>query len=789
MKFSVQWLREWVNPPLNTHELASQLTMAGLEVEAVDNYCTGLNRVVVSRVAGITNHPSEPALRICSLQAGDHIFSVVSGAPEIRSGACYALALPGAILPGGNRISASEIKGQVSEGMLCSGAELGLNEDSECLLELDQDADVGVSLEEYLCLQDEIIELSLTPNRGDCLGILGIAREVGVLNRMQINPPALRETAPELTDSRAVELEVPAACPRYLGRVIRGIDIQRKTPDWIIERLRRSGLRCINIVVDLTNYILLELGQPMHAFDHSLLTGGICVRLAREGERLELLDGQDCRLATNTLVITDASGPIAMAGIMGGQKTAVSMATTDIFLESAYFSPDAIQGRSRQYNLHTDSSHRYERGVDFTLQQIAMNRATELILNYCGGKAGPVTHACETEHLPSRKPIRLRASRLEQVLGTRINPEKCTEILNSLKMFVIADPAGWQVRPPPFRFDINIEVDLIEEIARINSYEAIPSTGIPANLRITQSSSKLEFKQIKQVLVSHGYQEAISYSFIDGTVQNLFSSAVSSIRLSNPISSELGEMRQSLWPGLLMALAHNIKRQQSRVRLFEVGRIFKMNPNLEQRLVIAGISYGNIYPKQFDKNNISSNFYDMKTDLEAIIAAFIPTNELQYKQSTHQALHPGRSAEIFINNQYIGSIGSIHPGILKQLEIPSDVYAFELELLNLPAIRPIKYVKISKYPSIRRDLAVVLDEGINYENIAKCVQNQASDLLENLELFDVYQGEGIDIGKKSLALGLTFQGTSSTLTDGMVEELLDKVLSALNTEFGATLRE
>ena len=789
MKFSVQWLREWVDPPLNAHELADQLTMAGLEVEAVYNYCTGFNQVVVSRVEGITNHPSGSALRICSLQAGDHLISVVSGAPEIRLGACYALALPGAVLPGGNRISASEIKGQISEAMLCSEAELGLSADSECLLELDQDADVGIPLEEYLCLQDEIIELSLTPNRGDCLGIRGISREVGVLNRMQIHPPTMREIVPEITDSRAVRLEEPAACARYLGRVIRGIDIRRKTPDWIKERLRRSGFRCINIIVDITNYILLELGQPMHAFDNLVLTGEICVRLAREGEQLELLDGQDCRLATDTLVITDASGPVAMAGIMGGQKTAVSLASTDIFLESAYFSPDAILGRARQYSLHTDSSHRYERGVDFRLQQIAMNRASELILKYCGGKAGPVTHACETEYLPSRKPIRLRAARLEQVLGTRINPEKCTEILNCLEMSVIADPEGWQVRPPSFRFDINIEVDLIEEIARINGYEAIPSTGIPANLRITQSSSKQELKQIRQILVSHGYQEAITYSFIDGTVQNMFSSDVSSIKLCNPISSELGELRQSLWPGLLMALTHNIKRQQSRVRLFEVGRIFRMNPALEQISVIAGISYGNIYPKQWDGSNLLSNFYDMKTEVEASIAAFFPNNELQYRQSTHKALHPGRSAEIFIKNQYIGSIGSIHPGILKQMEIPGDVYAFEFELLNLPAISPIKYVKISKYPSIRRDLAIVLDEGISYENVANCVQKQASDLLENLELFDVYQGEGIDIGKKSLALGLTFQGTSSTLTDRMVEELLDKVLSALHTEFGATLRE
>lgn len=789
MKFNIQWLREWVNPPLTTQELADKFTMAGLEIEIVETQQSDFNGVMVARLSEISNHPTAPTLKICTLHVGDGVHKVISGAPNLHIGACYALALPGAHLPGGRLIQQTEIKGEASQGMLCSAEELGLNGEMAALLELDNSAAVGAALEEYLGLPDDIIELALTPNRGDCLGIRGIAREVGVLTKTKVDSPSFPVIAPSILDTRAVRLEDPAACPRYLGRVIRGVDNRRKTPDWLNERLRRCGLRSINIVVDITNYIMLELGQPMHAFDDEQLVGDICVRRAGEGERLVLLDGQNCRLSANTLVIADVSGPIAMAGIIGGSQTAVSESTTDLFLECAYFSPDAIQGRARQYGLHTDSSHRYERGVDYELQQSAMERATDLIQNICGGQAGPLTHACVGDHLPSRSAIVLRKKRLERVLGAHVTTMTCTDILKRLECALVDKKDRWEVTPPSFRFDINLEVDLIEEIARVHGYSNIPSDAIPAALRITERASDPRFSQIKQLLVARGYQEAITYSFVDQAMQESFADAESGIRLSNPISSEQNEMRQSLVPGLVSVLIRNINRQQNRVRIFEIGRIYKLNPGLMQPPVVAGISYGNINNIQWDGNNIYSNFYYLKSDVEAILTPYVTLNSMRYTQSSIKALHPHHSAGIFLGNQFIGSLGMIHPSIAQQFNILGNIYIFEINLENIFCKTPAKYRNVSKFPAIRRDMSIVLDEGIPYINVADSIQKCTSGYLENLELFDVYRGEGIDIGKKSLALGLTFQVTSSTLTDSVVDELFEKVLFVLKIEFGAKLRE
>ena len=789
MKFNIQWLREWVNPHLTSQEFADKFTNAGLEVEALESLQYDFCGVIVARLSETSIHPTAPSLKICTLHSVDRDYKVISGAPNLHIGACYALALPGTCLPGGRFIQQTEIKGEVSEGMLCRGGELGLNGESATLLELDESAAVGVTLEEYLGLPDDIIELALTPNRGDCLSIRGIAREVGVLTKTKFKPPSIPVIVPSIPDSRAVRLEDPVACPRYLGRVIKGIDNYRKTPDWLIERLRRCGLRSINIVVDITNFIMLELGQPMHAFDNKRLAGDICVRLAGEGERLVLLDGQDCRLAINTLVIADITGPIAMAGIIGGNLTAITESTTDLFLESAYFSPDAIQGRARQYGLHTDSSHRYERGVDYELQQLAMERATDLILQICGGQAGPLTHACAQDHFPSRATIFLRKTRLEKVLGTQIETQTCKDILKRLECAVVDRKDGWEVTPPSFRFDINLEVDLIEEIARVHGYTNIPSGAIPAALRITKRASDPQFSQIKQLLAVRGYQEAITYSFVDHALQEPFADAESVIRLSNPISSEHDEMRHCLVPGLISVLIRNLNRQQNRVRIFEIGRIYKFNQGLVQPPAVAGISYGNIYNKQWNGNNVYSDYYHIKSDVEAILAKYVALNSIRYNPLAIKALHPQRSSGIFLENQYVGVLGMIHPSILRQFNIPNDIYIFEINLENISRKDPVKYKIVSKFPSIRRDMAIVLDEIIAYRDVVDSIQKNSSGYLENLELFDVYRGEGIDIGKKSLALGLTFQVTSSTLTDSVVEELFNRVLSALKTEFGVKLRE
>lgn len=790
MKFSEQWLREWVDPPVSAHELAEQLTMAGLEVECLEACQPGFSGVIVAEIVRIECHPNDDRLSVCQVTTGSgDTTTVVCGAPNVVSGRYYALAPPESILPGNRVIQPVTVKGIHSAGMLCSGAELGLSDENDIILELDSTAQAGMKLQDYLTLNDHIIELSLTPNRGDCLGIHGIAREVGVINSLDIHPPGIGEVAIGTGLAKKITLAAPQACPKYIGRVIEEIAINTVTPVWIKERLRRSGLRSINIIVDITNYVMLELGQPMHAFDIDLLQGDITVRFARSGEHLDLLDGQHCNLIEQTLVIADESGAIAMAGIMGGLNTAVTDKTRNIFLESAFFTPDAIQGKARQYGLHTDSSRRYERGVDFELQQTAMDRASQLIIKYCSGKAGPVSAACEAGYLPVRKPVLLRAGRLEQLLGTRINKARCTEILERLGMEVIAEQDSWQVTPASFRFDINIEVDLIEEIARIYGYNNLPSTDLQSNLRIHQVSDNSNPDKLRYALVSRGYQEAITYSFIDSRLQQLFADPACSIVLKNPISAELGEMRQSLWPGLIMALQHNINRQQQRVRLFEHGRIFKNTTELVQETVISGLCYGNIIPKQWDMDDISCSIYDIKSDVEALIAELSSTANVSYEKYKEACLHPGRAAEIYDNNQLIGVMGAIHPEILKVLDIPNDVYVFELYLSRIsPKIR-VKFTKLSKFPSIRRDISILLDESIPVAQVFLTIIKCTSQLLENLELFDVYQGEGIDLEKKSLALGLTFQGTSSTLTDKIVEEQVQKVLTALNTEFGATLRE
>jgi len=791
MKFSESWLRTLVNPPVSSDELLEQLTMAGLEVEGVADCDPGLAGVVVARVEKLEQHPSSEKLKVCQVDAGDgKLYTVVCGADNVQVGYCYPFAMIGAKLPGGITISDTTLRGILSEGMLCSEKELGLSEQSDGIFELTEDTPPGIDIRKHLGLEDKVIEISLTPNRGDCLSLIGIAREVAVLNNLEFNVSAAAEVSPVIDATRAIHLAAVEACPRYCGRIIINVDVSRSAPAWVIERLRRSDIRSINAVVDLTNYVMLETGQPMHAFDNDQLQGDISIRFARDKEKLLLLDEQTCELSANTLLICDGSGPIAMAGIMGGLDTAVTDSTRNLFLESAFFSPLAIMGRARQYGLHTDASHRYERGVDPQLCRNTVERLTALILEFCGGQPGPVVEAINKSNLPATTTLLLRRQRVNRILGMSVPDQRINEILKQLGFQVKTVDSGWDVAVPPHRFDIEIEADLIEEVARIYGYDniagSLPKTGM--YIRETGSNKRL-LQQMSQSLVERGYREAITYSFVEPGLQSSLLGASNAVRLLNPISSDMSVMRQSLWPGLIQTLLYNLKRQQQRIRLFEIGKVFSPGSTAAEVAVIAGITYGNIYYKQWGISNISSDFYDLKSDLEAILVSCLDRADIQYRAAAHKALHPGQSAEIWHNDQKIGLIGALHPLLADKQGLQQTVFMFEINLELLSPKTPVKFTKISKYPSIKRDISIVIDHEIPVQEILNCIRYQATAIFHNLELFDVYHGEGIDSGKKSLALGLTFQRSSSTLTDEEADIAVGNILNSLYKQFGATLRE
>ena len=704
------------------------------------------------------------------------------------TGGCYALAPVGASLPEGRRIQSSELRGVVSEGMLCSAAELGLSDEADRLLELGEDAEPGLDLAACLALDDNAIELSLTPNRGDCLGVVGIAREVAVLNGGQFKRRRYKPVPPVLDDARKIELEAAGACPRYAGRVIREVDIARTTPPWIRERLRRSGIRSLNVVVDITNYVMLELGQPMHAFDNDALQGAVQVRFARPDEAVVLLDGEEHSLDGHTLVIADAAGAVAMAGIMGGLNSAVGDNTRNLFLESAWFAPEAIMGRARRYGMHTDASHRFERGVDSTLQAEAIERATALILSICGGRPGPVVDVVKQAQMPQIGAFTLRSEEVGRRLGTAIPAAACWDILKRLGFGISGRGATREVTVPPYRFDIAIEADLIEEIARIHGYKAIPSRLPRAVMQMQGGASAAELQRdMTAVLTDRGYYEVITFSFVDPARQQELLGGGQAAALLNPIAADLSVMRRSLWPGLLQALEYNLKRQQQRLRLFEQGRVYKDG---EEIPILAGLIYGNKYIEQWDIESTYSDFFDMKGDIEAVLSQATGSScHPDFKRTDHPALQPGQSALIILNNQLVGLAGAVHPQHLRRLDIAHPVYVFELELSRIPLTKALKYKKLSKFPSVRRDLSVVVAEEVAVADVLAQVQVVAGDYLHNLELFDLYRGEGIDLGKKSLSLGLTFQRYSSTLIDEEVDSLMALILKSLQEKFGATLRE
>ncbi|WP_323844640.1 phenylalanine--tRNA ligase subunit beta [Microbulbifer magnicolonia] len=805
MKFSNSWLREWVNPQLTAQELADQITMAGLEVDGVEKVAGEFSGVVVGEIVACEQHPDADKLRVCKVAGHpDGEMQVVCGAPNARVGIKIPFALVGAMLPGDFKIKKAKLRGVESFGMLCAQTELELGEDSDGIWELPEDARTGQDLREYLQLDDETIEVDLTPNRSDCLGIAGIAREVGVLNRCPVSGPEIAPVAQQIDDSLPVSLMAGDACPRYVGRVIRNIDIKATTPLWMQERLRRSGLRSIDPVVDVTNYVLLELGQPMHAFDLQKLSGGIKVRLAEKGEELTLLDGQEVKLQAGTLLITDEQKPLAMAGIMGGLDSAVSESTRDIFLESAFFHPLAIAGKARSYGLHTDSSHRFERGVDYRLQEKAVERATQLLLDIVGGEPGPVHLRELSEVMPAERHITLRRARVAQGLGVALADDEIVDILTRLGLEKIEQNAeGWTFLVPSFRFDIAIEADLLEELARVYGYNRIPSVSFSAALDIVpQPERDIAQSALEQTLLARGYNEAITYSFIDSDAAALFDPKAEPVALQNPISAELAVMRTSLIPGLCKALQYNLNRQQNRVRLFESGLRFVPAANsggeLKQEPMLAGLVYGNRFSENWTGGKDGVDFYDIKADVEALLAhcgleswgleGLGAEGGFRFEAGEHSALHPGQCARIYRGEREVGVVGALHPQLQQKLDLPKAAYVFELSLealgqARLPAFRP-----LSRFPEVRRDLALLIDADVPAASLVETAVEAAGETLTDLKIFDVYQGKGIDLHRKSVAMGLTFQHPSRTLNDDEINAAVDAVVGTLKQKYNASLR-
>ena len=792
MKFSEKWLREWVDPPVSTAELVEQLTMAGLEVDSVEPAAAGLGDLLVGEVVSVDAHPNADKLRVCIVAVGEgQSLQVVCGAPNVAVGGKYPLAPVGARLPGDFKIKKSKLRGVESHGMLCSAHELGLSEDHAGLMTLPAEAQAGQSLQVLLGLDDTIIEIDLTPNRGDCLGIEGIAREVGTLLRCPVTAVEIKPVAAAIDDTIAIEVQSPQACPQYLGRVLRGIDVKAPTPLWMQERLRRSGLRSLGIVVDVTNYVLLELGQPMHAFDLAQLSGGIQVRYARQGEPLTLLDEREITLDDKTLVIADHEKPLAIAGVMGGIHSGVQDATIDIFLECAFFPPEVIAGRARAYGMHTESAFRFERGVDPDLQQRAVERATALLIEYAGGKAGPVMAVTAAEHLPASVPVTLRKERIRKVLGILPGADEVTDILTRLGMTVAEQGEDWQVQSPTYRFDIALEADLIEEIGRVYGYNRLPSVILQGALDIQPlPESENSIEDLCNVLVSRGYQEAVTYSFVDPRLQAAINPRMTPVPLANPISSEMAEMRTSLWPGLLAAVQHNVRRQKSRLRFFEHGlRFYSRDGEIHQDMMLAGVITGSRFPEHWDGKGEPVDFFDMKGDVDALLSLTGTAREFTFVATEHPALHPGQSAEVRHGKRSVGWAGRIHPLLAGQLDLNPDSFVFELEYAALESGQLAQFRPISRFPSIRRDLAVLVDNTLSVADLQVAVEQVAGDLLQELLIFDVYRGKGIETGRKSIAFGLILQDYSRTLTEQDVEGVVTQVTDQLGKEFGATLRD
>ena len=782
MQFSENWLRTFVDTNLTSAELSHALTMAGLEVEDEQPAGAVFSHVVIGEIVEAAKHPDADRLQLCKVNIGIETLQIVCGASNARVGIKVPCALVGAALPG-LEIKQAKVRGVDSFGMLCSAKELGLSAEADGLLELPTDAPIGKDIREFLSLNDNLLTLKLTPNRADCLSILGIARDVAAITGAPLSVPKITPAKLESQRTMAVLVNAPEACPAYFGRVIEGVNALAKTPDWMIRNLERSGIRSISAIVDITNYVLLELGQPMHAFDLAKLDSNITVRFAKAGETLKLLNDTEVKLKADDLVIADNSGAIALAGIMGGEPTSVTDTTTDIFLESAFFTPDAIAGKARRLGLSTDSSFRFERGVDFGNTHNAIERATALILNICGGQAGSVTQAVTI--LPARNTVNLRYTRLLSVLGISIPQQAVAKILTQLGFEFAEKDGTFAVKAPTYRFDITREEDLIEEIARLHGYDKIEAIAPEAALNMLPAPEAAWNKAaMADVLSSQGYQEVVTYSFVDESWERDIQGNMSPIKLKNPIASNMSVMRSGLWGGLLDALTYNLNRKQERAMLYEIGSsYFADKNNYREQTQVSGLCYGAFQPEQWAIAARDVDFYDVKAHVDAL------TNmQAEYRQEAHPALHPGQSARVYLNNKPIGWLGKLHPKWQQQYSLPKSTILFELALDSLSQTQVTKYQEVSKFLPVRRDIAVVVDENLPAQTIVDAVNSANINLVQQIQLFDIYKGKGIAENKKSLAFLILMQDTNKTLLDIEAEAAMAELLKLLEIKFGAILR-
>lgn len=791
MKISENWLRTWVNPAIDSDTLSDQLTMLGLEVDELAPVAKPFTGVVVGEVLTVEQHPDADRLRVTTVNIGSgEPLQIVCGAPNVRAGMKAPVATIGAILPGDFKIKKGKLRGVESQGMLCGASEIDLEDKIDGLLELPDDAPVGVNIREYLKLDDNVIDISITPNRGDCFSIRGIAREVAVINQLQMNEPEIKSVDATITDEKKVVINTDGA-PRYLGRVIKNVNVKAATPEWMEQALARSGIRTHSILVDVTNYVLMELGQPMHAFDLAKIEGTVHVRQAQPQEKLQLLNDQEVELQDDVMVIADDQKALAIAGIMGGLASSVTDDTTDIFLESAFFAPLAIAGRARRFGLHTDSSQRYERGVDFELPLIAMNRASQLIQELAGGEFGPITVAEKSDLLPKREAIELKQAQVDQLLGYKVAAEFITDALTRLGCEVTVQANGeWSVVPPSHRYDMAIYQDLIEEVARIDGYDNIQISLPSMDVQLAKYQDRFEIAQLRQTVVTLGYQEAISFSFADAKLEKQLNPQVSPLMLANPISSDLAVMRSTLLSSLIPCVQYNLNRQQSRVRFFELGLRFDyQNANsiqdLKQIPTLALVAVGSREPESWHAKPQPMDFFDFKGEVEEILAA--GRVKVEYVRSERPWLHPGQSAEILVDGQSIGYLGRLHPSLENELDL-STTWVAELDQAAVLQSYVSNFTELSRFPSVRRDIALLISDNINVRDIQQLIEKTGGELLDSTWLFDVYTGQGVEEGKRSLAFALLWQHPSRTLEDAEIKSGMDNIIQVLENTYQATLR-
>ncbi len=784
MKFSENWLRTFVNPPLASRALADALTMSGVEVELVEPVAPPFDQVVVAEVLEVQKHPAADRLTVCRVGAGGAPLQVVCGAPNVRAGMRVPLARIGARLPG-IEIKQAKVRGVESNGMLCSARELGLADDASGLLVLPADAPPGTDIRRYLELDDQLFTIKPTPNRGDCLSVFGFAREAAAVTGAALTPAPTAAVPAASSDRIEIVLEDKTACPRYCGRIVRGVNARAVAPRWMVQRLERSGLRSISAIVDVTNYVMLELGQPLHAFDLARLDGGICVRRGRSGERLKLLNEQEIALDASLLVIADSKKPLALAGIMGGLESAVTLDTGDILLESAFFDPAAIAGKSRVLGFSSDSAYRFERGVDFAATVQALERATRLVLDICGGKAGPVCEAIAT--LPERCPVRLRRARAQRLIGIEFTAQQIAGILQRLGFAFEAHGDEFLVTPPSYRFDFAIEEDLIEEVARVHGYDKIPAhPPVATAAMLPATESRISIKALRGLMVARDYQEVVSYSFIDRKWEIDFCANQDPVALANPIAAHLNVMRSGLIASLVDCLRLNLSRQHERVRLFETGRCFsRAGVAYDQVMMLGGVAYGNAAPEQWGVTGRKVDFYDVKSDVEAVIAPHVA----RFEAAQHPALHPGRSAKVTLQGVPIGWLGELHPRLQQDYDLPYSSMVFELNLDKILGREVPVYREISRQPLVRRDLSVEVPETVSAQAMLDTLKACAQRYVSEVALFDVYRGKGIDSDKKSIAFRVLMQDTDRTLTDAEVEAAIGQMLQVLQEQFQAKLRK